>query len=236
MRRRGFTIVELMVTMGIITLLAAILLPVVARTHAYAVRTRMKADLATIGTALEAYRMDHRDYPRITEGGPDIDGAALLCWALIAPGSSIQDGADGPGFRLRGVQGQVYGPYLDLSHFRISSTDDYTAEIIDRNNCPIHYCPSNTKANPSGYHGYVSDYYGVGPQPLYDHSYFEYCLDLKTMRQMLGDTNNNGQIDPGETPVFSGPYILWCAGPNGIFGPDPSDPSGHSDDVTNFNQ
>lgn len=248
MRRKGFTLIELVVVVGVLMLLGSLLIPAVAKAHRLAIRSRMKADLLVISTGLEAYRLDHRDYPRLSDNGPEIDGAALLCWALVAPGSADQDGADGPGFRLRGRQGQVYGPYIDPSRFRISGTDNLTAEIVDRNDRPIHYCPANPHTNINVPGGYVADFYAGpygGPRPMYDHTYFEYCLDLKTMRAMLGDADNDGGIGAGETARYTGPFILWSAGPNGIFGPDPDHPvlnadgsvdiaHSASDDVTSF--
>ena len=35
-----------------------------------------------------------------------------------------------------------------------------------------------------------------------------------------GDINYNGTIDNGEVPVTTGPYLLWTAGPDMIFGND----------------
>jgi prepilin-type N-terminal cleavage/methylation domain-containing protein len=249
-RRRGFTLVELTVVIGVLLLLASLLIPMVAKAHRVAIRSRMKADIGAISTGLEAYRLDQRDYPRLSDApnAVEVDGAVLLCWALLSPGPASQDGADGPGFRRRGTTGTTYGPYLNADSFRISSTDDTTAEILDRNDRPIHYCPSNPGANVYIPNGYVADTYGYsssGPKPMYDHGYFEYCLDLKTLQGMLGDNNLTGGIEPGETPASTAPYLLWCAGPNGIFGPDPDrivlKPDGTtdfarspSDDVTNF--
>ena len=72
---------------------------------------------------------------------------------------------------------------------------------------------------------------------------------LRRFRAMLGDIGNgtansspDGIINPGETPASTGPYILWSAGPDGLFGPDydtsalgpkPQDVT-NCDDVTNF--
>jgi type II secretory pathway pseudopilin PulG len=249
MRRKGFTLVELTVVIGVIMLLTSILIPMVVKAHRVTVRSRMKADIGAIGSGLEAYRVDQRDYPRLSlsQDGVEVDGAVLLCWALISPGPASQDGADGPGFRLRGRQGTTYGPYLNPGSFRVSGSDDTSAEILDRNDRPIHYCPSNPSANIHAANGYVADTYGANSnvRPMYDHGYFEYCLDLKTLQGMMGDFNTTGGIEADESAAWTGSYLLWCAGPNGIFGPDPDrtvlKPDGSidfarspSDDVTNF--
>src|SRR5690242_20010658 len=111
----GFTVIELLVVIGILAALAGILLPAVARARGAALRVAMQADLQTVVLALDAYRSDFGDFPR-----PDrfvtspFQGSAIICWALIAPGPATQDGADGPGFRLRGTYGQVKGPYVSI--------------------------------------------------------------------------------------------------------------------------
>jgi len=134
--RRGFTLVELLVVIGMIVLLISILLPAVHKAYLEAQRNVMAADLQVISGALEAYKHDFGDYPRMSNpqfAGPNppaASGAALLCWALVAPGPQGDgsgrnpqgsDGADGPGFRIRGTQGKVAGPYLPSDRFLIGT-------------------------------------------------------------------------------------------------------------------
>lgn len=109
MRRRqsAFTLIELLVVIGIMILLAGILLPVVMKAYGKAARTRLQYDLAAIEGALNAYRQDHGEFPRVWLGnyvpvGSDVPqplvsspdrpnprtGAQVLCWALIGPGNA----------------------------------------------------------------------------------------------------------------------------------------------------
>lgn len=139
---RGFTLIELLVVMGIILVLISILLPAVTRAHRNAMRTSMMGDFAVISQALDAYRADFGDYPRTGMGTPfgatsptaQVTGAQVLCWALVAPGPFLQDGAgqmngSAPaspdngdvGFRLRpsaAPQGRIYGPYIPIDRFK----------------------------------------------------------------------------------------------------------------------
>src|SRR5580693_9697007 len=115
--RRGFTLIEMMVTIGIIVLIAGILLPMIERMHRSAQITTMKLNLNAIATALEAYKNDFGDYPRNPFGWTDVGYTPrtdpTLAMALIGPGpygyvtptgqansypNGDVDGHDGPGF------------------------------------------------------------------------------------------------------------------------------------------
>src|SRR5262249_4136471 len=93
LRRRGFTLIELLVVIGIIAALAALLLPMILKTMKQGSRTRTQADLNSVAIALEAYKADFGDYPRLPvyTSGPDVGkpiadtGAAVLGKALVGP-------------------------------------------------------------------------------------------------------------------------------------------------------
>jgi prepilin-type N-terminal cleavage/methylation domain-containing protein len=138
---RGFTLVELLVVIGIIVLLISILLPMVNKARKDAKRVSISSDLMGISQALDQYKDDFGDYPRLTSAFPTDSngkatttpstGAVALCWALIAPGPATQDGAGNPsvtpdpgapGFRLHGTgQGKVYGAYLNTDRYRVGN-------------------------------------------------------------------------------------------------------------------
>jgi type II secretion system protein G len=61
--RRAFTLVELLVVVAIIAILAAIALPNFLEAQTRARVTRSRADMRTVETALEAYRVDFNRYP-----------------------------------------------------------------------------------------------------------------------------------------------------------------------------
>ncbi len=62
--RKAFTLVELLVVIGIIAILAGLLLPAISQMHRSAQITGQKADFVTIANALDAYKADFGDYPR----------------------------------------------------------------------------------------------------------------------------------------------------------------------------
>jgi prepilin-type N-terminal cleavage/methylation domain-containing protein len=79
--RSAFTLIELLVVIGIIAVLAAILIPMVMSSWKHANRTKLQADFATIGQALEEWQKDHQgQYPQVTQPNT---GFAVLARDLV---------------------------------------------------------------------------------------------------------------------------------------------------------
>jgi prepilin-type N-terminal cleavage/methylation domain-containing protein/prepilin-type processing-associated H-X9-DG protein len=84
-RRRAFTLVELLVVIGIVAVLLGILLPSLARAREKAKRTNCLSNLRTLGQALVMYANVHRD--RLPNGNApgiyrDYDGANRVMMAF----------------------------------------------------------------------------------------------------------------------------------------------------------
>lgn len=78
-KRNGFTLVELMVVIFILGLLTTIVVINVLPSQDRAMVQKARADIATLGQALEMYRLDNLSYPGSSDG----------LQALIAPPSSL---------------------------------------------------------------------------------------------------------------------------------------------------
>ena len=143
-KKTGLTIIELLIVLGIISLLIGLLVPALSVVKKMARETKQKAQFATIELALAAFKNDDGDYPPSNwplppNPGNDYGGSqklaeALLGWDLLGfhPKSAWRaDGLDvvgGPGtydpaqtrdINVDGIPDtfdERKGPYLDLTN------------------------------------------------------------------------------------------------------------------------
>ncbi len=95
MKRKAFTIIELLTVMTIIIILIGILAPSINATRRYAKVVAQKAQFHDISKGLEMFRIDFEDYPDSTEKDFDDNsycGSMKLCEAMV--------GQDGLGFHI----------------------------------------------------------------------------------------------------------------------------------------
>lgn len=89
MTRRAFTLIELLIVVAVIAILAAIALPNFLEAQTRAKVSRVAADLRTIATALEVYRVDNNQYPAENYPSPLLEstgtGSALPNRVKLAP-------------------------------------------------------------------------------------------------------------------------------------------------------
>lgn len=69
-RRAGFTLVELLVVIGIIAVLAAMIFPASQAIKKSSYRRKAKAEIESIATAIESYKAKYNHYPPDRPGNP----------------------------------------------------------------------------------------------------------------------------------------------------------------------
>ncbi len=82
-KRSGFTLIELLVVIAIIAILAAMLLPALARAKEKAIRTQCMSNMHQFGIAFFIYASDNKDHLPIAPPQTSNNGAWL--WDLAAP-------------------------------------------------------------------------------------------------------------------------------------------------------
>jgi hypothetical protein len=139
----------------------------------------------------------------------------------------------------------VWGPYVQPDKFIIGGTDNdptngnfSDATINDRDNHPILYyvaapgaAINNNNVKSGGYVGLQAPTAsGYATRPMYNAYDNATYLSLAELQFILGDRDNSGYIDAGESATTTAPFLLWSAGADGKFGRL----NGKTDDVTNF--
>ncbi|MFH1859494.1 MAG: type II secretion system major pseudopilin GspG [bacterium] len=68
MDKKGFTLIELMVVVLIISIIAALVGPTIFKKIGKSKRVAAKAQIEMFGTALDSYRLDNDEYPPTEQG------------------------------------------------------------------------------------------------------------------------------------------------------------------------
>jgi len=152
MKRHGFTLVEMLTVLAIITILVGLLVPSMTMVRRVATEAKQKAMLTSIGAALATFRNDYGDYPpsddradRASYGGAQKLAEAMFGQDLhgFHPQTDWLPGSGIYGFpRPRPSEANLRerkSPYLDLSTVQVVMVSDYYSRLIQcGTNPPLH--------------------------------------------------------------------------------------------------
>lgn len=153
MRRvRGFTLVELLVVIGIITLLVGIIVPSLARARDLAKREACRSTLKGLGQAMHSYATAYSNYlPTFADGSNSSDTVGL---------NRTQENPGDSRSNTRGWWLMVRGNFCQRENFICDADQDVdneqraTSELWDfptvGGRTPLSYSLQRTKIGPSG--------------------------------------------------------------------------------------
>ena len=156
-KKSAFTLVELLIVIGIISILVALLIPALSTVKTMAKETQQKAQLTTIEMGLTAFKNDYGDYPPshsydysnkvadYTYCGAEILAEALMGWDLLGfhPKSDWQangEDKDGGDVYLKGTESVAVkeanlkerkGPYLELASAKVFQLGNSSSSAED---------------------------------------------------------------------------------------------------------
>jgi general secretion pathway protein G len=139
--RSAFTLVELLVVIAIIAILAGLLLSVSGYVQEKAGNDRAKTEIAAIGNALEAYKLDNGDYP--TTGADGGDNSTQVLLDALAPTNT-----DEKVYFKGGFPGRMLDSYTSSKTYQ--EVRSSAKALVDPFGNPYHYqYPGDTQKNGS---------------------------------------------------------------------------------------
>lgn len=126
-RRRAFTLIELIVVIGVIAILAALLLPVLSHAKARARRTVCMNNLHQIGLSMQMYVSDHNIYPSALGGGRPPFKTFADQLAAYNPLNWTNLAWHCPSYLAEGGKVIWQPPPAAAGHFKVSSSYAYNA-------------------------------------------------------------------------------------------------------------
>jgi prepilin-type processing-associated H-X9-DG protein/prepilin-type N-terminal cleavage/methylation domain-containing protein len=136
-RRRGFTLVELLVVIGIIAVLIGILMPALTKARQQALTIKCASNLRNMGIAMTMYTQQYRVYPGHCAFGPGIFAVwpTRLRTFLNGDQNIFWCPAQDPGFEWQRTTGNTGGAYATHSKYGYNTGET----LLDVFNVPFSY-------------------------------------------------------------------------------------------------
>ncbi|MDP6381518.1 MAG: prepilin-type N-terminal cleavage/methylation domain-containing protein [Phycisphaerae bacterium] len=226
--RRGFTLVELLITIGIILVLIGLILPVIAASMKIIREVKTGSIISYIGIGLETFKQDFKFYPPSSPGssfneawGLGSGAEALRFYLMGGSDEGWPHDNQWPDQSAAGIGAPRKGPYADPK--LAADAETYFYDGFEPPILILYWSANPTERN-------ASDVYVMADNPDYGNLRYDFY------HMLCG--NKSG----GAPPVNSDTYILLSAGidrqwgyrnpDGGAVGPDSF--SANCDDIGNF--
>lgn len=210
-RVRGFTLLELIIAVGIIGLLIALLLPAVERAREQAIQVKCASNLRTIGQAIWLYANEnHGNYPRTryVADAPLAFGTNATATDPFQAGGPLANDVTAAVFlliRTQRVPGEMFVcPYDDENHWE----PDRAPDLGNRSNF------SDYKKN-LGYsfaNPYPSAAAARAGYALTTHLHGEFAVAADMNPGTGGNQNSDNHEDRGQNVLYADGHVIWQDG------------------------
>ncbi len=112
----GFTLIELLIVVAIIAILAAIAVPNFIEAQTRSKVSRVKADIRTLATAIEAYAVDYNHYP--FDWADDVSFPYYMHNGITTPVAYLTNGARLADVFSKGIQSQTFNQIRERFRYR----------------------------------------------------------------------------------------------------------------------
>ena len=153
----GFTLVELLVVIGIIALLVAILLPVLSGARRTANKVKCQSQLREIGNGLKFYQGEYKG-----------------CWPVVQHQSDTTYPPENPSMQSNPARNDYWYMFLLKYFTNRAYTNTSGKRLLDFQNTPLFGCPAVDKPDfdASTSSAEFNSGYGMGPYALYGRNTF----------------------------------------------------------------